>query len=286
VGEIPPHFSTMRYFRLRVRSRNKTCAPLRELMFNKRVIFRMGSVTPTDQITKRRDYIEINTSNACKISGNKILMKERFTHGKIPTAKWFIVKSGDLQKRCDTGKYFSEKVSSALNKWKQIIVKRYNSSGGKGIYLISKPEDFDTFFRDPNGCNQCPECLKNYIFEKYYTYSREYRIHVTKDGCFLADRKMLIENAEERWHRHENNSVWISENNELFDKPSNWSEIVNSCVDALKSVGLDIAAFDVKVQNNKHKDPKWIILESNSAPGLGENSLEEYKKILTQIING
>lgn len=255
-------------------------------MFNKRVIFRMGSVTPTNEITKRKDYIEINTSDACKISGNKILMKERFTHGKIPTAKWFIVKEGDVQRRNDTGKYFSSKVNSALQKWGKIIVKRYNSSGGKGIYLISEPDDFDTFFRDPDGCAHYVSRLKNYVFERYHTYSREYRIHVTKDGCFLADRKMLVDNAEERWHRHENNSVWISENNELFDKPTNWDKIVDSCVCALKSVGLDIAAFDVKVQNNKHKNPKWIIMESNSAPGLGENSIEEYKKILTQIING
>lgn len=276
--------SIMRYFRLRVRSRNKTCAPLRELVFPKRVIYRMGSVTPTDKITKRQDYLELNTAEACMISGNKILMKERFSHGKISTAPWFMVKYGDIHMK--DGKYFSSRVNSALLKWKQIIVKRYNSSGGKGIYLIAKPEDFDTFFRDPNGCNENKNQINKYIFEKYYTYSREYRIHVTKEGYFLADRKMLLDDAQERWHRHENNSIWIGEQNELFDKPTNWDDIVASCVKALKSIGLDIAAFDVKVQNNKHEDPKWIIMESNSAPGLGENSIEIYKNLLTYIING
>ena len=246
----------------------------------------MGSTTPTEKITKRKDYIEINSVNACAISGNKILMKERFTHGKIPTAIWFRLTRRSVEYNKEEKKFFCSKVNCALNKYNALIAKRYNSSGGKGIYLISTPDDFHKFFTDENFCNSNRKELENYIFEKYYTYSREYRIHVTKDGCFLADRKMLLDDATERWHRHENNSVWISENNELFDKPSNWNDIVNSCVNALKSVNLDIAAFDVKVQNSKHKYPKWIILESNSAPGLGENSLEAYKETILHIING
>ena len=272
----------MRYFHLRVRSRNKTCAPLRQLIFNKRVIYRMGSVTPTEAITKRKDYLEINTAEACKISGNKILMKERFTHAKLPTAAWFMVKPGDVFHKGDI--YFSAKVNSALSKWKKIIVKRYNSSGGKGLYLIENEEDFNNFFKD--GCDNNVRNIKNFIFERYHNYSREYRIHVTKDGCFLAMRKMLKEDAEVRWHRHEDNCVWILQDNPLFDQPTNWEDIVRSCVNAMKSVGLDIAAFDVKVQTSKYENPKWIILESNSAPGLGENSLEIYKQLLTKIING
>ena len=243
----------------------------------------MGSVTPTEKITKRHDYIEINTAEACRISGNKILMKKRFTHGRIPTAEWFTVKENDIQFNVSTNRFFSMKVVSALKKWKQIIVKRYNSSGGNSIYLLQNEDDLDKFIRT---IDELDDHIKNYIFERYYTYSREYRIHIANNGCFLADRKMLLDDAEERWHRHDNNSVWIGESNELFDKPTNWNEIVDSCINAMKSIGLDIATFDVKVQNNKHKDPKWIILESNSAPGLGEKSLNIYKEVLTNIING
>ena len=246
----------------------------------------MGSVTPTNQITKRKDYMEINTAKACEISGNKIKMKERFTHGKIPTAMWFMLRPRSVEYLKETDKFFSSKLNCALKKWKTIIVKRYNSSGGKGIFLIEKPEDFDTFFRSEDFCHGNIYAIKNYIFERYYTYSREYRIHVTKDGCFLADRKMLLDDAEDRWHRHANNSVWISQDNPKFDKPTNWDYIVKCCIDAMKSIGLDIAEFDVKVQNNKHEDPKFIILESNSAPSLGEQSIEAYKKILNIIING
>lgn len=259
---------------------------MRELEFDKRVIYRMGSVTPTNQITKRKDYIEINTADACGISGDKIKMKERFTHGKIRTAEWFMLRPGDVHYLNKTKKFFSSKINAMLNKWKAVIVKRYNSSGGKGIFLIQNPEDFHIFFASEEFCNCNSSRLKYYIFERYYTYSREYRIHVTKEGCFLADRKMLIDGVEDRWHRHANNSVWISEENPKFDKPVNWENIVKECINAMKSIGLDIAAFDVKVQNGKHKTPKFIILESNSAPSLGEQSIEAYKKILNSIING
>ena len=53
----------------------------------------------------------------------------------------------------------------------------------------------------------------------------------------------------------------------------------------LKALNLDIAAFDVKVQTNKYKYPKFIILESNSAPALGEYGLQKYKQLLTQYVN-
>ena len=96
---------------------------------------------------------------------------------------------------------------------------------------------------------------------------------------------MLKRDAKVRWHRHNVNSVWILEENPLFDKPTNWDSIVSSCIDALNAVGLDVAAFDVKVQSNKYKEPKYIILESNSAPSLGEIGIEKYKETLRNIIN-
>ncbi len=34
---------------------------------------------------------------------------------------------------------------------------------------------------------------------------------------------------------------------ESFNKPNNWQEIIDECVKALKAIGLDVAAFDVKV---------------------------------------
>lgn len=248
-----------------VRSRNTTCAPLREIMVPKTTILRLGSTTPTERITKDSNPVEINTAEACYTSGNKILMRKVFLEHDIPIAEGICTKNQD-------------ELLEFVRKYKTVICKHIHSSKGKGIYLLSGEDEVKEWLEN--------HCIDNYVFEKYYTYSREYRLHVTKDGCFYACRKMLKRDAKVRWHRHNINSVWITESNPLFNKPSNWDSIVESCVKALKAIGLDIAAFDVKVQNDRHKEPKYIILESNSAPSLGKLGLEKYKETLIKIING
>lgn len=248
-----------------VRSRNTTCRPLKEIVVPCTTILRLGSTTPTENITRDPNPVEINTAQACAISGNKIWMRQAFAEHEIPMAEGIC--TSDM-----------ETLEAFLEEHGRIICKHIRSSKGKGIYLIECHEEL----LDWADHHQ----LENYVFEKYYTYSREYRLHVTKDGCFYACRKMLRNDADVRWHRHNENCVWLLEENPLFDRPINWGSIVDSCVDALKAIGLDIAAFDVKVQNNKHEDPKYIILESNSAPSLGDIGLQKYKETLTRIING
>lgn len=218
--------------------------------------------------------MEINTADACANSADKILMKARFTRAKVCKAPWFTFSEHGLEANY-------QKVKHYLKKWKTLIIKHKHSSKGNGIYLIQTIEDFDNFVKETNNL----QFYKSYIIEKYYTYSKEYRIHVTKDGYFLTDRKMLKNDAEVRWHRHANNSVWINEENELFDKPVNWDDIVDDCKNALRAVGLDIGAVDVKVQTSKKEYPKWIILEINSAPALGEESIVRYRDKIIEIIN-
>lgn len=260
----------MKQKHLIVRSRNKSCAPLKELIVPITTIYRMGSTTPIEQITKRKKYIEINSINSCRISSNKILMKRRIRHAHCPTAEYFTAYDYN----------FLDKCQCRLNRWKNgIIAKRKNSSKGNGLYRITNIEDATNFFYE------YMNDIHNWIFERYYTYTKEYRIHVTKNGCFYATRKMLIEGKGERWHRHANNSVFILEDNELFDKPNNWDNIVTSCVNALKAIGLDIAAFDIKCQKNDVKEPKYILLESNSAPCLKDFGIDKYKQTLIEIIN-
>ena len=115
------------------------------------------------------------------------------------------------------------------------IIKHVHSSRGKGIYMINNKEELNAFYDKRTNGKLC-----EYIIEKYYNYTREYRLHVTKDGCFYASRKMLKNNAEERWHRHHTNTVWINEDNPKFDKPNSWDLIVKDCIKAMDAVGLDI----------------------------------------------
>jgi carbamoylphosphate synthase large subunit len=247
-----------------VRSRNTSCAPLRELVVPRTTILRLGSITPTEDITKDVNPIEINQAYACRISNDKQLMRAAFQTVDIPIAKGITYTNS------------IHEVFELLSKYKTIIAKHRYSSKGKGIYLFKDKETISKWAKTHN--------VEHYIFEKYYTYVREYRLHVTKEGCFHACRKMLKNNAEIRWHRHGINSVYILEDNPLFDRPSNWDSIVKDCVKALDSVTLDIGAVDVIVQSNKHKNPKYIILETNSAPSLGTIAINKYKNILSRII--
>lgn len=252
-----------------VRSRNTSCKPLKEIVVSRPTILRLGSVTPTSKITKCKNPIEINTAEACKLSGDKILMKSRFKHAKVNTAEYFTINA-----------IYSHRVLHYLEKWKTIIVKYKHSSQGNGIWLLQNEEDYYNWINE-----HCYDNPKHFVFEKYYTYSKEYRLHVTKDGCFCAARKMLKHDAEVRWHRHSNNSVWILEDNPMFDKPHSWNIITEHCVNALKSLKLDICCFDIKVQKNTNENPKFIILESNSAPALGEYTLQKYKEILCKNLD-
>ena len=85
------------------------------------------------------------------------------------------------------------------------------------------------------------------------------------------------------------NSVWIVEENPLFEKPSNWDLIVEECVKAMNSLGLDICSVDVKVQSEKNKDrggnPEFIILECNSGSSMGDTTLVKYEEQLRKMLN-
>src|SRR5690606_33580405 len=158
-------------------------------------------------------------------------------------------------------------------------------SRGRGNTLINNQEELEAWLQG--------KTLNNYIFEKFYNYNREYRLHVNEDGCFYTCRKMIKSDTPEdkRWFKNDSNSVWIMEDNELFDKPVNWNSIVEECVKALKAVGLHFGAVDLRVQsrvNSKtdkvRKEPKFIIVEINSAPSFGEITSQKYIEEIPKML--
>jgi len=259
---------------VQIRSKNKTANDLRnKINCNVRTVFRLGSLTATEDIFPKgiqlgKEIREINTVKACHNSGNKIIMKQCFDKAGVKSSEWAILSE----------QYREADEDFCQLDWKMYpaIIKYKNSSKGNGIYYIETENALLEF------CNDNIKSLKDYIIEKYYTYEREYRLHITKDGCFYTCRKMLKRDAEVRWHRHDMNSVWILEENPLFDKPANWDEIVAECVKATKSVGLDIAALDVIVSSRNTKD--FIILETNSAPSLGRITTINYIEQLNKMV--
>jgi len=261
----------MKQHRPQIRTRNHTAAPLRNTLgeFAMRCIIRLGSRTTVAEAFPRmpqgRPVIEVNTVEACHNSGNKIAMKILFDEAEVKTAEWQVL-------------------NETLITWDKFpaIIKHVNSCKGEGIYFVESQEDLDRLKLELRP-------LSSYILERYMCFQKEYRLHVTKDGCFYTCRKMLKADAEERWHRHDTNSVWILEENPLFEKPSNWNDMVAESVKALNSVGLDIGAVDLKCQSEKGKRddfiPEFIILEINSAPSLGAVTAEKYLEELPKIIN-
>lgn len=263
---------------LKIRSRNGSAAALRrQIVTTTRGVYRCGSLTPNNEIFTRQELrngiIEINTVEASRLSNNKTEMKKRFDQFGVATAAWDTIENVIRKVGADqTDEIF------ALP-W---IIKHNHSSRGEGIYFINTIEEFQTFIQESNH-------RRNHIVEHYYTYTREYRLHVDKFGCFCANRKMLRNDATERWHRHHSNSVWIREDNELFQRPANWDLIVNEAQKARRALGLDICSVDIKVQG-RPDNPLFFILETNSGSALGEQTtplyIQEVQRIVREKCNG
>lgn len=228
--------------------------------------------------------VEINGVEAIKNSSDKLKMKRCFTDSEVKTAVWFTTTD------CEHFYIYSPSSTSEgmLNKGNleyPIIAKHRFGSRGRGLTLINSVEELNEWKRG--------KTLDNYIFEKYYNYNREYRLHITEDGCFYTCRKMLKSDIpqEKRHIRNDETCVWILDTNPSFDKPVNWENIERECIKALKSVGLDVGAVDLRVQSAtdskgvKRNQPDFIIVEINSAPSMGNITEIKYREIIPQIVN-
>jgi len=255
-------------FRPMIRTRHPSHAHLRKQlqMLPFRSVIRLGSTWSGDG----KQRVEINSVQSIKNSASKLLMKKCFTRAGVKTADWY----------CDPG--------VNLKDWARerypLIAKPINGSRGNGIDLIKDEKELTKWLGS--------HTFNNYVVEKYYNFNREYRLHVTKDGCFYTCRKMLKSDVPEknRFIRNDKTCVWILEENANFDKPSNWKDIEAECIKALKAVGLDIGGFDVRVQSSKtargkgRANPDFIVIESNSACSHGDKTAVKYRAVLPKLI--
>lgn len=257
---------------------------------------RLGSTTEVlDTISAGGNIVEINTVKAIKNSASKLLMKQCFTLAGVKTADWFLVKDGQFLQQMGVDK---DPVIVSLDALPYpIVAKHLLGSRGTGNYKLDSQKALEDFLKTKD--------VKNYIFEKYYNFAREYRLHVTEDGCFYACRKALKKGVpdDKKWQRHDDNCVWYTETifaedgtdtkeaNPNFQKPTNWDEIVAECVKALEATELDMCSFDIRVQAAETEKGKFrekcdfIIIECNSASSFGENSPNTHvaKKYLEMV---
>lgn len=276
-------------FRPRIRSRHPSHAILRPInkilpLLPFKSLIRFGSSTEMrSTIGNGGDRVELNTTEAIKNSSNKLLMKTCFTKNEVKTADWFTYNHGALRHVFNEG-VFNLHGDLVMEKPFPIISKHVFGSRGTGNKKHDNQESLDAWMEGKD--------LSKYIFEKYYNYNREYRLHISKNGCFYTCRKMLKTEApqEARWYRNDQHCVWVLEENESFDKPVNWDEVIEESVKALKAVGLDFGAVDLRIQSSKNKDgdlresPKFIVVEINSAPSFGDETAKKYIEELPKLL--
>ena len=266
-------------FRPQVRSRHPSHDILRESLTKLpfRSIVRLGSTTELGS-KAMEGRVEINTVKGVETSSDKLLMKQAFDKAGIPTAMWFTTKDGK--------EFTSSKEKLTIDNLPYpIVAKSRRGSRGEGNTLVENIEEMDEFLTKH-------KTLSNFIFEKFYNYNKEYRVHIADEEAFYTCRKMLKSDTpeENKWFKNDSNSVWILEENKSFDKPTNWKAVIQACVKAVKSVGLDIGAVDVRIQNNTtekgnaRKEINFIILETNSAPSFGDITAKKYLEILPKLL--
>lgn len=262
-------------FRSKVRTRHPSHNILRTklpLLPFKSVV-RLGSTTNIgDTISNNGKRIECNTIEAIKNSASKLRMKECFIKAGVKTADFIYGSAG------------KEDIIAFFEECGTIVAKSSHGSRGQGNTLIKTREELDTWF---NG-----KVLAHYLFEKFYNYSLEYRLHITTEGCFYTCRKALKPDApeSEKWRRHDDICIWYLEESEGFKKPISWDDIITDCVKALKVIGADVLSFDVKVQseaNNKGKlrdYQDYILIECNSASSFGDITAQKYIEEIPKIL--
>jgi D-alanine-D-alanine ligase-like ATP-grasp enzyme len=249
-----------------------------------RAIIRLGSTTTKEQAYAGRTVdlnrvVEINTVQAVKNSASKLLMKQCFTRAGVKTAEWYLKQGNQFYKQKNNGPIESFEYNELPY---PIIAKSHYGSRGEGNTKLNNQQELETWMRG--------KTLSNYIFEKFYKYSREYRLHITNDGCFYTCRKLVRNDAPtDTWQRHDDVCVWILEDNASFKKPNNWNAIVQDCINAKNALGLDICGFDVMVQGSQEgrerTNTEWIICESCSAPSFGTVTGEKYKAEINKLLN-
>jgi hypothetical protein len=278
-------------YRPRIRSRHPSHDILRPVnkilpLLPFKSLIRFGSSTEMQStVANGGDRIELNTAEAISKSSHKGRMKTCFWRDNVKTADWWTYDNTLNNPFLFTNNdEVSENDKNLNNLPYPIISKHIFGSRGTGNKKHDNQESLEAWMEDKD--------LSKYIFEKYYSYNREYRLHISKNGCFYTCRKMLKTDApqEARWYRNDQHCVWVLEENESFDKPVNWDNVVEESVKALKAVELDFGAVDLKIQSSKNRNgdlretPKFIVVEINSAPSFGDKTTEKYIEELPKLL--
>ncbi len=143
-----------------------------------------------------------------------------------------------------------------------IIIKRINSTQGKGVFLIKNQNEMHKFFSK--------EESKKYIIQEYIKYDHDLRIFKIGDNKLFAMER-IPKNGEFRANYHMGATVAKFDINE---------DIKTLSLKAGKATKSIIAGVDILVSKDK-----YYILEVNRSPGLGGISKATGVNIAKEIVN-
>jgi len=189
------------------------------------------------------------------VAGDKLESFKMFDHDGVPTVDW----TGNREVAVEWLREGFVVIARTLKR----------ASGGKGIVVVTQPDDGDKM---EDMIMKLPSCK---LYTKYTPHSGEYRVHVVKGKIidFVRKKKMSPEKLEEQGlefnkliRNHDNGWVFGRDGVEISDK------IAEVAVKAVKALGLDFGAVDII--NSKRRGV--FCLEVNTAPGMEGTTLGRY----------
>ncbi len=135
-----------------------------------------------------------------------------------------------------------------------LIAKEISTQKGKGVHIIKSEADFDKLpLLDSQGREN------KYMFQKYISIDKEYRILVLGDKIGVWEEKIQT-NPDEFRHN-------VSQGAEELFLPLNEipKEIANIAVTGAKTLNLQMAGVDLAIEKETHKP---YLIEINRGPGL------------------
>jgi glutathione synthase/RimK-type ligase-like ATP-grasp enzyme len=149
-----------------------------------------------------------------------------------------------------------------------LIRETLTSYGGKGITLVENREEFESKWRGRG------------YWTPFINVSSEYRIHVLGTKIARIFKKVRSEELEEEKYPIRNNDrgyhFSIRENFEEFKE---LNKQLPPLLEYLYSLGGKFFALDIGWDRKRNK---YFIFEANSAPGLNENTANEYAQYLVK----
>lgn len=154
-----------------------------------------------------------------------------------------------------------------------LLGRRVNHTQGKDIVFCLQREDVRRALA-------LPDDLRPRFFTKYISTAREFRVHVFDGQVIKVSEKVLTDPGAFQipWVRNFENGYTFRTPRDIVTNIA--TGMNNAAISAVQALGLDFGAADVILSD----DGFWYVLEVNTGPSLGDNSLEVYVNKFAEIL--